>query len=40
MLGFLIGLLVGGFLGIAVMAMMSIASQADRDMHNAMNKEE
>ena len=40
MLGFLIGLMVGGFLGIAVMAMMRIASQADRDMHNAMNKEE
>ena len=39
MLGFLIGLMVGGFLGIAVMAMMSVASQADRDMHKAMKKE-
>ena len=40
MLGFLIGLALGGFLGIAVMAMLSIASQADRDMHKAMNKGE
>ena len=40
MLGFLIGLMVGGFLGIAVMAMMSIASQADKDMHKAMKKGE
>ena len=30
MIGFLIGLFVGGFIGIAVMALMFIAGQADR----------
>ena len=32
MLGFLIGLMVGGALGICVMAMMNAASGADRSM--------
>lgn len=32
MIGFLIGLFVGGFVGMAVMALMQIASDADRHM--------
>lgn len=32
MIGFFIGLLVGGFVGVCVMAMMSLASYADDTM--------
>ena len=34
MLGFIIGLIAGAFIGVVVMAMAAISSQADRNMKN------
>ena len=34
MIGFLIGVILGGSVGIIVMALMSAAAQADREMKN------
>ena len=31
-IGFLIGLVVGGFLGLAALALAAVASQADKDL--------
>ena len=33
MIGFLIGFMLGGFVGICIMAMMRLASDADDRMH-------
>ena len=40
MLAFLIGLIAGGFIGVVAMAMMSLASDADRHMKNQTGNEE
>ena len=32
MLGFLIGLMTGGFFGVVVMAMLNVASKTDKDL--------
>lgn len=37
MVGFIIGLFIGGFVGVAVMAMLNIASEADKHMENDYN---
>lgn len=34
MIGFIIGLLVGGFLGVCVMCLCNVASRADDEMEN------
>ncbi|HBE14689.1 MAG TPA: hypothetical protein DCY72_00355 [Ruminococcaceae bacterium] len=40
MIGFIIGLMLGGFFGVAVMALMQIASDADQraGMHSKQNQ--
>ena len=40
MIGFIIGLMLGGFFGIAVMALLQVASDADRraGMHSKQNQ--
>ena len=38
MIGFLIGLMLGGFLGIIVMALMHIASDADQSAQGHIEK--
>jgi len=40
MIGFIIGLMLGGFFGVAVMALMQIASDADEraGMHSKQNQ--
>lgn len=40
MVGFLIGLMIGGFLGICVMALMNAASQADEQMKRYYSNKE
>ena len=39
MIGFIIGLMLGGFFGVALMALMQIASDADdrAEMHSKQN---
>lgn len=37
MIGFIIGLMIGGFLGVCVMAMLSLASEADDRMEERFN---
>ncbi len=34
MLGFFIGLFVGGFIGVAVMCLMAVASDSDKHNHH------
>lgn len=38
MVGFFIGLFVGGFIGVAVMCCCNVASQADRDEERLSHK--
>ena len=40
MLAFIIGLIIGGFVGVVAMAMMSLASDADRHMKKGTGNEE
>ncbi len=37
MIGFLIGLVIGGWLGVTVMALMQIASESDKNAANRMS---
>ncbi len=40
MIGFIIGLFLGAFIGVAVMCLCNIASKTDRNMENCKSAEE
>ena len=40
MLGFILGLMIGGFIGICIMAMVNLAKNSDNEMYDYFSKGE